>query len=66
MSADYFDPSWFGEQSEQVTLHEAQDAYIEEAKSVVLDRLRTTIVDQNGKRISEKRWRYLNSLVESL
>lgn len=66
MSAEYFPQSWFGEQSEQVTLHEAQEAYIEEAKSVVLDRLRTTLVDQNGKRITEKRWRYLNSLVESL
>jgi uncharacterized protein YnzC (UPF0291/DUF896 family) len=66
MSFEAFDPSWFGEDAEQVTLHDARDAYIEEAKSVVLDRLRTTIVDQNGKRISEKRWRYLNSLVESL
>jgi hypothetical protein len=66
MSAEYFDPAWFGESSEQVTLHEAQDAYVEEAKSVVLDKLRTAVIGPDGKRISEKRWKYLNALVEGL
>lgn len=66
MSAEYFDPSWFGEQSEQVTLHEAQEAYIEEAKSVVLDRLRIATVDHNGKRLNERKWRYAMNLIEGL
>jgi hypothetical protein len=66
MISEPFDTALFGELSGQVTLHEAQDAYVEEAKSVVLDKLRTAIIGPDGKRISEKRWRYLNALVESL
>lgn len=47
----------FGSQSEQVRLHEAEDVAFAEAKERVLERAELATVDQNGRRLNERRWR---------
>lgn len=70
MSADYFDPSWFGAKSEHVTLHDAQAEAearaLEHAKSLILPKLELTVSDADGKHLSEKKWRKLYRTVAGL
>lgn len=49
--------SLFGSQPEQVRLHEAEDVAFAEAKERVLERAELATVDQNGRRLNERRWR---------
>jgi len=56
----------FGSQSEQVRLHEAEDVAFAEAKERVLERAELATVDQNGRRLNERRWRDHIEFIESL
>lgn len=47
----------FGSQPEQVRLHEAEDHAFAEAKQRVIERAELATVDQNGRRLNERRWR---------
>lgn len=70
MSADYFDPSWFGANAEQVTLHDAQAEAearaLEHAKTIILPKLELTVSDADGKHLNERQWRKLYRTVAGL
>lgn len=67
MSANYFDPSWFG-QVERVStpLAEAPREHFEQAREVVLSELEIATVDQNGKRLKEREVRTAMRVVANL
>lgn len=70
MSFEAFDPSWFGEDAEQVTLLEAQREAearaLEHAKDILAKRLLTVTADHNGKYLRPAKWEYLRDFLESL
>jgi hypothetical protein len=51
---------------EQIRLVEAHDEIFDEARGRVLDRIETTVVDHNGRRLNERRWRDYRDFVRSL
>lgn len=51
---------------EQVRLVEAHDEAFAEAKDRVLEKIEIAVVDQHGRRLSERRWRNHYDFVRSL
>lgn len=56
----------FGTKPEHVRLVEAERLVLENAKDKVLSRMELAVVDHNGKRLNERRWRWAMGLVEGL
>lgn len=50
----------------QVRMVDAHDEILAEAKERVLDRIETAVVDHNGRRLNERRWRNYRDFVRSL
>lgn len=62
-----FDPTWFGQPTQQSTmLAEAEWAHLGQALDVVHDHLRIVIVDADGRRIKERDARQALKLLERL
>lgn len=62
-----FPAHYFGDapaQTEIVQQHEA--ARFEDARDAVLDRIQLATTDHTGRRLNERRWRWLKRMVESL
>lgn len=56
----------FGTRPADVRLVEAERVRLEHAKETVLDRLELAVVDQDGKRLNERKWRWAMGLVGGL
>lgn len=57
---------YFGTRPEHVILAEAEEASVERAKDVLRGKIELATSDHTGKRLNERRWRWLRDMVESL
>ena len=56
----------FGSPIEAPAETQVEDRALEQARSELQSRVQLAVVDHNGKRLNERRWRWLRDMVESL